>query len=151
MLRVLTESDGLICLLLACIIGGAAVLAGGVDTSWLTQAVIIGFGLHLLGDIVTTEGIPLFYPLGKNLAVPILGSTDHFRERTAGIVCGLAAFVLLVSTVFLPSWDAQRAAVTAAKPAASAQAQRAPATQPTTQATASLERMLAGAHLTPTK
>src|ERR1039458_3166062 len=89
MLRVLTESDGLICLLLACIIGGAAVLAGGMSTAWLTEAVIIGFGLHLLGDVVTTEGIPPLFPIGGNVKIPILGSTDHFREKSAGIICGL--------------------------------------------------------------
>jgi len=107
MLQVLTEADGLICLLLAGILGGAAVLAAGPDPTWMVHAIIIGFGLHLLGDIVTTEGIPLFYPFGPNLAIPILGSTDHFRERTAGILCGLVAFYLLAANVFMPAWTAQ--------------------------------------------
>jgi membrane-bound metal-dependent hydrolase YbcI (DUF457 family) len=134
MLRVLTESDGLICLLLACILGGAAVLAGGADTSWLTQAVIIGFGLHLVGDIVTTEGIPFFYPFGPNFKIPILGSTDHFRERWAGRICGLIAFALLVSTVFLPGWHAQQSQATAqAATAPVAQAAARPATTPAEQ------------------
>jgi membrane-bound metal-dependent hydrolase YbcI (DUF457 family) len=94
------------------------VLAGGVASSWLVQAVIIGFGLHLLGDIVTTEGIPLFYPIGPNFKIPILGSTDHFRERAAGIACGLIAFAFLVVTVFMPGWKAQQATAAPAQPAA---------------------------------
>lgn len=107
-LQVLTDAKaGLMTLLLACVLGAAAVLAGGPYFTWVFQAVVIGFGLHLVGDIVTTEGVPLFYPIGPNFAIPILGSTDHFRERTAGILCGLIAFYLLLTTVFLPAWSAQ--------------------------------------------
>jgi membrane-bound metal-dependent hydrolase YbcI (DUF457 family) len=122
MLRVLTESEGLVCLLLAGVLGGAAVLATGTNTTWIVHAVIIGFGLHLLGDLVTTEGIPPFFPLPPNIAIPILGSTDHWRERSVGALCGLVAFVLLVSTVFLPGWHTQQAKAAAARTAAAAQA-----------------------------
>ena len=108
-LRVLTESDGLVCLLLACVLGGAAVLAAGPDMAWIEHAIFIGFGLHLLGDIVTTEGIPMFYPFWGNQRIPVLGDTDHFRERTAGTLCGFVAFYLLVTVVFLPGWSAQQA------------------------------------------
>jgi membrane-bound metal-dependent hydrolase YbcI (DUF457 family) len=107
MLRVLTESDGLICLLLAFVLGGAAVLAAGTDYTWITHAVVIGFGLHLLGDIVTTEGIPPFDPLPPNIAIPIIGKVGGPVEQGTGALCGLIAFYLLVSTVFLPGWHAQ--------------------------------------------
>ena len=109
MLRVLTESEGLVCLLLAFVLGGAAVLAAGPGYAWITQAVVIGYGLHLVGDIITTEGIPILYPLPPNIRIPIIGTTDQWRERSAGILCGLVAFVLLVSTVFLPAWHAETA------------------------------------------
>jgi membrane-bound metal-dependent hydrolase YbcI (DUF457 family) len=120
MLRVLTESDGLICLLLAFVLGGAAVLAAGTDYTWLLQAVIIGFGLHLVGDIVTTEGIPPFFPLPPNIAIPIIGKVGGPVEQGTGALCGLIAFYFLVATVFLPGWDAQikaRGAATAPAPA----------------------------------
>jgi len=126
MLRVLTECDGVICTLLAAVFGGAAVLATGDNYSWLAAAIDVGFGLHLLGDIITTEGIPLFYPLGRNFAFPIIGSTDHWRERGVGALCGLVAFYLLVVTVFLPGWHAQTSHATAAT-AVSAPALVAPA------------------------
>jgi membrane-bound metal-dependent hydrolase YbcI (DUF457 family) len=107
MLRVLTEADGLVCLVLAGVLGGAAVLAAGPHYTWITDAVVIGFGLHLLGDIVTTEGIPPLYPIGRRVAFPIIGPTDRWRERTTGALCGVAAAYLLVTTVFLPAWHAQ--------------------------------------------
>lgn len=107
MLRVLTESDGIICMLLAFVLGGAAVLAAGTDYTWLIQAVIIGFGLHLLGDIITTEGIPPFYPLPPNIAIPVIGRVGGPVEQGVGALCGFVAFYLLVATVFLPGWHAQ--------------------------------------------
>jgi membrane-bound metal-dependent hydrolase YbcI (DUF457 family) len=107
MFQVLTKIGGPVCLILAAIAGGAAVLGAGPSTSWMLQALIIGFGLHLVGDIVTTEGVPLLYPFGESMAIPVLGSTDHFREHTAGILCGLVAFYLLATNVFMPAWDAQ--------------------------------------------
>ena len=113
MLRVLTESHGLVCLLLAGVLGGAAVLATGPGGgyAWLIGAVVIGYGLHLLGDIVTTEGLVPFYPLSKkHVGFPIIGTTDQWRERGTGALCGLVAFYLLLTMVFIPGWKAQAAA-----------------------------------------
>jgi membrane-bound metal-dependent hydrolase YbcI (DUF457 family) len=106
-LKVVTHADGVVCALLGVVFGGAAVLAAGADHGWLVGAVVLGYGLHLLGDIITTEGIPLLVPICGNLAIPIIGSTDHWREKTAGILCGVAAAYLLVTTVFMPAWQAQ--------------------------------------------
>jgi membrane-bound metal-dependent hydrolase YbcI (DUF457 family) len=116
LLRVLTEADGIICALLAAIAGGLAIMAAPVGP-WMVAAVGIGYGLHLLGDLVTTEGIPPFYPLGGNVAVPVIGSTDQWRERTAGSVSGLVAFYLFVSMVFIPTWNTQNAAADSQRPA----------------------------------
>jgi membrane-bound metal-dependent hydrolase YbcI (DUF457 family) len=107
LLKVLTHADGAVCAILAAVFGAAAVLFAGADHTWLLGAVVIGYGLHLLGDIITTEGIPLFAPIGGNLAIPIIGSTDHWREKSAGIACGVVAAYLLVTMVFVPAWHAQ--------------------------------------------
>ena len=107
MLQVLTQANGLICLILAAILGGAAVLATGNDFGWMVQAIFLGYFLHLVGDIVTTEGIPPFFPLPPNIAVPVIGSTDHWREKGTGIACGFIAFYLIVTTVFIPGWNAE--------------------------------------------
>ena len=106
-LRVLTEADGIICLLLAAVLGGAATLAGGHEHSWLLVAVSSGYALHMVGDIITTEGIPPFFPFGPQMSFPIIGSVGHWRERLAGALCGFLAFYLLVKMVFLPGWHQQ--------------------------------------------
>jgi membrane-bound metal-dependent hydrolase YbcI (DUF457 family) len=137
LLRVLTESSGLICFMLAAVLGGAAVLATGDSYGWITGAAFIGYGLHLLGDIVTTEGIPPFYPLGHRVALPLIGTTDHWRERGAGIACGFVAFYLMVVMVFLPGWSAQASTHTPAPTAVSA-----PAAPQSTHVSASARKLL---------
>jgi membrane-bound metal-dependent hydrolase YbcI (DUF457 family) len=107
-LRVLTEADGIICLLLAAVLGGAVTLAAGHDHAWLLVAVSSGYALHLVGDVITVEGIPPLYPLGPQVRVPIIGAVGHWRERCAGAACGLVAFYLLVTMVFLPGWQEQQ-------------------------------------------
>jgi hypothetical protein len=107
-LRVLTEADGIVCLLLAAILGGAVTLAAGHEHSWLFVAVSSGYALHLLGDVITVEGIPPFFPFGPQVRVPIIGAVGHWRERAAGALCGLVAFYLLVTMVFLPGWQEQQ-------------------------------------------
>ena len=106
-LRVLTETDGIICFLLAAVFGGAATLAAGHEHSWLLVALSSGYALHMVGDIITTEGIPPFFPFGPQMSFPIIGSVGHWRERLAGALCGFLAFYLLVKMVFLPGWHQQ--------------------------------------------
>lgn len=51
---------------------------------WLPWAVGMGVISHIVGDILTTEGVPVLYPLAKRLVVkvPVLGHTDSRREHT---------------------------------------------------------------------
>jgi membrane-bound metal-dependent hydrolase YbcI (DUF457 family) len=107
-LRVLTDADGVVCLLLAAVLGGAATLAAGHDHSWLLVAVSSGYALHLVGDVITVEGIPPLFPLGPQVRIPIIGAVGHWREHCAGAACGLVAFYLLVTMVFLPGWQEQQ-------------------------------------------
>ncbi len=94
-LRVLTEADGAISLLLAAVLGGGAVLAAHPHSVRVVAAAAsVGVALHLLGDLVTTEWLRPLLPLSRrSAAVPVIGSTDHWRERAAGAVCGLAGRV----------------------------------------------------------
>ena len=42
----------------------------GLDPLWLWRAFIIGYGLHLLADALTEEGIPLLWPAKHNYGFP---------------------------------------------------------------------------------
>lgn len=103
----------------------AAVVVAGVLTvapdqlAWLPTSVMIGVIVHLLGDLITTGGIPLLWPWAPkpprvisaipgmrrvwkpsgNLALPVLGNAGSAREW---VLCtGLCAYLLyaLAATV----------------------------------------------------
>lgn len=42
----------------------------GIDTQLVLQSGIIGFVVHLLADAVTVRGIPVFWPLGRDMGFP---------------------------------------------------------------------------------
>jgi len=80
--------------------------AGGVSDpqrwAWLGWAAAAGVGLHLIGDMLTVEGVPLLWPLRWRLAVPLLGHTDSLREQATGAVLSLAVLGLTWVNVLHP-------------------------------------------------
>lgn len=44
---------------------------------WLPAAVVLGSLVHLLGDAVTPEGVPLLWPARGRVALPLLRSGGH--------------------------------------------------------------------------
>ena len=52
-----------------------------------------GYLSHLLGDFVTIEGIPLFWPIKKKFGLRLF--------RTGGIVEGLIGFLLFFGNIYL--------------------------------------------------
>jgi membrane-bound metal-dependent hydrolase YbcI (DUF457 family) len=66
---------------------------GAVDVhtwAWLPVAAGPGVGLHLVGDLLTAEGVPLLWPSRFRPAVPLLGHTDSAREQLVGACLSLA-------------------------------------------------------------
>lgn len=60
---------------------------------------MLGFTSHLLTDMVTRDGIPLFFPLGFKIGIPPLRS---MRIKTGGIVEKSLIFPgLLIVNLFL--------------------------------------------------
>jgi membrane-bound metal-dependent hydrolase YbcI (DUF457 family) len=54
-------------------------------------AVVVGYAVHLLGDFLTGNGIPLLWPLVRHRqGLPILGLTGGWREHAtvAAVVAG---------------------------------------------------------------
>jgi len=90
---------------------------------WLPICITLGYGIHLLGDAITTGGIAWFYPWlpkppawlvaipvvnrlwMKNgyFSVPILGNTGSWRENI--LAFGFSMYVLYASLViFAEAW-----------------------------------------------
>ena len=78
---------------------GAGVWAaqGHLNVSLLPIAVVFGYLVHLGGDMLTSEGVPLFWPVAKHFRVPILGHTGSGRESVLFVVM-LCALVGLIYT-----------------------------------------------------
>ncbi|MGG7508124.1 metal-dependent hydrolase [Plantibacter sp. YIM 135249] len=94
------------------IVGLAVVLLAPGSVEWFPVAVVLGFLAHLVGDLLTTGGLPgLLWPIKPRpprrlrrtpvlnriwlpngyIAVPLLGNAGSIREAVLGIV--LAAYV----------------------------------------------------------
>lgn len=63
--------------------------------AWLPWAAAAGVVLHLVGDAVTVEGVPLLWPLKWRLRVPLLGHTESLREQLTGAVMSFAVLALV--------------------------------------------------------
>jgi membrane-bound metal-dependent hydrolase YbcI (DUF457 family) len=76
---------------------GFAVAYGKLDVAWFPLALMVGYAIHLLGDILTSGGVPLFWPWKKRIALPILSHTNSGRE----MVFSIFLWVVLVGIVFV--------------------------------------------------
>jgi membrane-bound metal-dependent hydrolase YbcI (DUF457 family) len=102
------------------LIGGALIAVLGPDqTWWLPVAVGLGCTIHLLGDILTTEGINLVWPVAIKapkilhgvpvlnkiwkpngfLALPVLGSAGSVREYL--VLVPVSIYVIAVTVLTL--------------------------------------------------
>lgn len=63
--------------------------------AWLPWAAAAGVVLHLVGDAVTVEGVPLLWPLKWRQSVPLLGHTESLREQLTGAVLSFGVLALV--------------------------------------------------------
>lgn len=116
----------------AWLIGGVAALTLSLSApaAWgvLPVALVLGWSVHLLGDLLTTGGIPLFWPFrprpprwwretpvlrriwtsGGRLALPVLGRTGSRREWALLVLVGVYALAGGVQTIGAALTDASR-------------------------------------------
>ncbi len=71
--------------------------------TWLPVAAGAGVALHLVGDMVTKEGVPLFWPIHTHLAVPLLGHTESLREVIVGSTLSVGLAVLTWFEILSPA------------------------------------------------
>lgn len=124
-MRVLTEARGAVCMALAAFIA-ATLITVAPSESWLGMAIGLGCLLHMLGDFLTPEGVPPFWPVSKmRVRIPVVGRTGDWREWVIGSACGLAMCYLMAVSVFLPTWERQAGSNSASSAQGAAQKQAA--------------------------
>lgn len=64
---------------------------------WLWLAAGLGAFVHLLGDAITPEGVPFFYPIRSRFSVPIIAQTGNIMERV--IISPILTFTLIYLVV----------------------------------------------------
>jgi membrane-bound metal-dependent hydrolase YbcI (DUF457 family) len=75
----------------------AYLVAVHIGATWLSLALAAGVALHLVGDMLTSGGVPLLWPCRIHFCWPVLGHTHSHRE--AVFAAGLWVALLAVSLV----------------------------------------------------
>lgn len=89
---------------IACALAGAAgVLALSSSLGWLTVAVAGGYALHIIGDMLTREGVPLAWPLMRTRTRLGLMRTGGTLEGLVSIACGLMVAVFAWVSILSPA------------------------------------------------
>jgi membrane-bound metal-dependent hydrolase YbcI (DUF457 family) len=111
----------------ACLLVGAALTRGALFDSFspdvIPWAVGIGTAVHLLGDMATVQGCPLFWPFWRHRFNYAALSTNHFTERfVVGPALTFIAIYLAVAEVggvemLGPAWKAAVEVVRSVVPA----------------------------------
>jgi len=71
-----------------------ATVHSGHAWAWLPLAACAGVLLHLVGDMLTMEGVPLLWPLRKRVGLALVGHTDSLREQLLGASMSFAVLAL---------------------------------------------------------
>jgi len=71
---------------------------------WLAYAAVLGAAFHIIGDALTTEGVPIIFPFSNyHVRMPILGHCDSWRERTVGTLMSLSIIILAILLIIVPA------------------------------------------------
>ena len=90
-----------------CLLAGAALVSSSALKAFpfgiLPWGVAIGATAHLLGDMLTTQGVPLLWPVSKFRFKVANLTTDHFTERY--IVGPGLSLVMVWQIIVLAGWQ----------------------------------------------
>ncbi len=103
-LRVITGARAGVCAVLA--LGASVALVAGVGHvhRWMPVAVLVGYGTHLLCDLVTVEGVPLLWPLSvRRHQLALIGGTDDWREHLLCLGAGALGAYLALKLIAAPA------------------------------------------------
>jgi membrane-bound metal-dependent hydrolase YbcI (DUF457 family) len=69
--------------------------------TWLTSAIAGGTMLHLVGDALTPQGVPFFWPFKLRIKLPIIRETGNpFETKIFTPLMGVGVVVLMVREIF---------------------------------------------------
>ena len=69
---------------------------------WLGLAGFMGSVIHLIGDSLTPEGVPWFYPARWRFAIPIISHTGNFVERLVVGPLMIVGIVWMIWVIYSP-------------------------------------------------
>lgn len=68
--------------------------------NWFVAAVVVGYVIHIVGDALTTEGVPLLWPVSDtHFKVPIIGDTGSPVEGFVVVASVIGAVVVAYPAV----------------------------------------------------
>lgn len=85
---------------------GVTAAATAPSPAWLSLTTTAGYLTHLLGDVITTQGVKILRPLPPTIRVPVLGNAGSAREHVLAGLLALA-WVLLTVSLYYPLFPAQ--------------------------------------------
>lgn len=74
-------------------------IAREYNLEYLYNGFVLGFGLHLLADFFTSQGIKLFYPIKKNISAPLVIKTNNSAEKLIFIVLSFYSLLLILKNL----------------------------------------------------
>jgi len=80
-------------------LAGVAVALGRVNMAWFPIALSAGYTIHLLGDMLTSGGVPLLWPDHRRIAFPVLSHTNSMRETVFAISLWFILSISILSTI----------------------------------------------------
>lgn len=95
------QMKGLVVIVQAALLTWAMTLIMPESWWWLGIAGALGALIHLLGDALTPEGVPFFWPLRGRFSIPIISHTGNFVERVIFYPGFILAVVILIVINFV--------------------------------------------------
>lgn len=96
-----SQLKGLVVVVQAAVLTWAMTLIMPESWWWLGIAGALGALIHLLGDALTPEGVPFFWPFKGRFSIPLISNTGNFVERVIFYPGFTIAVVVLIFINFV--------------------------------------------------
>lgn len=87
--------NGMFVTLFGSLIISLAIFSLAQPALWLVPVIGLGCALHIIGDMLTPQGAPLFYPIKARFKVPLIRSTGDFTEQIIVAIITIGTFLIV--------------------------------------------------------